>query len=412
VNGTIAVVIAALIAALAAIGLATGEEETPSSPSEPAGERPPVERVARVLERVRNLEFERLPRVRLVSGAQARRTALRELDRKVSPEQVAAEERLLKLLGLLPADASLRALFGKAIGNEVGGFYLPRTRTLSIVEGSGGGGLLGEVTLAHELAHALEDQHFGIDNPGTTGFRRDRSVAHDALTEGTATVAMIDYLLLRQERVADVPPRVRTRVLKSIAEVTLPASSGLPRYMREGFLFPYAAGARLVNRIESRGGWDAVDRALGPDAPRSSEQIIHPRKYEAREQPARVRLPDLSGLLPEDAELLERGDIGEFDTEQLLREANGRRRSSSAATGWGGSTFGLWRLPGEGHALVVVWVWDSARDAREFTAAARRSANALGGAVRARGRSAALAIAPRGADRAALAAGALGDRPR
>ena len=402
-NGTIAGVIVGLIVALAAIGVLTGEEQSAAPPDAAAG--PSVERVARLVERVRELEFERLPRVRRISGEQARRTGLRELDRKVTRAEVAAEERLLKLLGLLPQDSTLRDLLGKALGNEVGGFYLPRTRTLSIVEGSGGGGLLGDVTLAHELTHALEDQHFGIDSAGSTGFRRDRSVAHDALTEGTATVAMIDYLLLSQQRVADVPARLRTRVLKSIAEATLPASSGLPRYVREGFVFPYVAGARLVNRIEGRGGWDAVNRALGPEAPLSSEQLMHPHKYDARERPVRVRLPGLERALPAGAEPLERGDIGEFDTEQLLRDANGRRRSARAAAGWGGATFGLWRLSGERHVLVVRWVWDTARDAREFSAAARRSARALGGAVRARGPDVALAIAPRGAG--ALAARAV-----
>jgi hypothetical protein len=112
----------------------------------------------------------------------------------------------------------------------------------------------------------------------------------------------------------------------------------------------------------------------------SSEQIMHPGRYEAGERPVRVVLRGLPEELPEGARLVARGDLGEFDTEQFLRDANGRRRSEEAAAGWGGSTFELWRLPGGGDVLVMGWAWDSARDALEFEAAARRSVRRLGGA--------------------------------
>jgi hypothetical protein len=404
VNRTFAGVAVGLTAVLAAIGLLTGDE------AEPKGEAPEgtsVAQAARGVERVRELEFERLPRVKHVSGAQARRDGLRELDRGVTPRALATEESLLKLLGLIPPRASLRELLGKALSNEVGGYYVPRTQTLSIVGAGGALGLVGEVTLAHELTHALEDQHFGIDAGPATGFRRDRGVADSALREGTATVAMVDYLVRKQGGGKDIPASLRGRALKELADIALPASSGLPRYVREGLVFPYAAGAQLVNRIEGRGGWGAVDRAFGPDAPVSSEQIMHPRAYEGRERPRRVRVPSLASALPAGAERVGQGDIGEFDTEQLLREANGRALSRRAATGWGGGAFALWRLPGGRDVLAARWVWDTARDTREFERAAARTARALGGAAAlGAGRTVALAVAPRRAE--ALARLALG----
>jgi hypothetical protein len=75
-----------------------------------------------------------------------------------------------------------------------------------------------------------------------------------------------------------------------------------------------------------------------------------------------------------------RGDVGEFDTEQFLRDANGRGRSEGAAAGWGGSAFELWRLASGADVLVMGWAWDSPRDASEFAAAARVSVGRLGGA--------------------------------
>ena len=369
-----AVVIAALVAILAVVGLLTGSEDGKQEGSA-AASAPSIVSIARRVERLRELRFEHLPRVRRVSGEQARADGLRELDRDVPPREVAAEERLLKLLRLLPPDASLRELLGKTLSSEVGGYYVPRTGRLSVVGAGAEGGLLGEITLAHELTHALEDQHFGLESPPPTGFNRDRSTAESALHEGTATIAMVDYAVLKEAGTTQVPAAVRARALKALDKAAVPASSGLPRYLREGLVFPYAAGARLVNRIQGRGGWPAVDRAFEGDGPVSTEQVMHPAKLDAHERPVRVVVTP-----PRGAQLVERGDFGEFDTEQMLRAANGRARAARAAAGWGGGGFALWRSGGGRYGLELRWVWDSARDAREFAEALGRSARRLGGA--------------------------------
>jgi hypothetical protein len=397
-NRVLAAVAVALVVALAAIGVLAGEEEEDAGPA-PREEGPAasVARVARGVERVRELEFDRLPRVREVSPAEARRAGLGELDRYVPRRRQLLEERLLRLLGLLPPDARLRELIGTALTGEVAGYYIPRADTLALVRGAGLEGLLAEVALAHELTHALEDQRFGIEPHGASGFLRDRAVAAAALIEGSATLAMVDYLALTQGLGRELPEALRRRVLDELEGLALPASSGLPRYVRESLVFPYAAGGAFVSRIQSRGGWAAVDRAFGRDAPLSSEQILHPRKYDAGERPVRVRLGGYRREVPAGARLVARGDLGEFDTAQFLRDGNGRRRAERAAAGWGGSTFALWRLPGGRDLLAIGWVWDSSRDAAEFQAAARLSLERLGspGAVNGGSRGAvAVVLAP------------------
>ncbi len=372
-NRSVAAVIFGLIAALGAVGLLTGKGE--QAPAKPRGQAPApevsVERVARRVERIRELDFERLPRVSRVSADQARAASLTEYDRYVPRTQQEAGERLLKLLGLLPADASLRETLAQATASEVGGYYVPRTGTLALVRGAGLDGVLAEVALAHELVHALEDQRFGLE-PGGGELWRDRATARSGLTEGTATLVMVDYLAQVQGVGDELTPALRERVLDQIGNLAIPAGGGLPRYVRESLVFPYAAGARLVNRIQSEGGWAAVDEAYGKRPVLSSEQLMHPEKYSSGERPAIVRLPGLDGLLPDGARRLTRGDLGEFDTEQFLRDGNGRERSERAAAGWGGSAFELWGLPEGGEVLVAVWEWDTQRDAEEFRAAASR----------------------------------------
>jgi hypothetical protein len=146
-----------------------------------------------------------------------------------------------------------------------------------------------------------------------------------------------------------------------------------------------------VDRIETRGGWAAVNRAFKAGAPVSTEQLMHAAKYHSHEAPVRVRVS-----APRGAELVERGDFGEFDTEQLLRAANGRAGSARAAAGWGGGGFALWRAGADRYGLALRWTWDSARDAREFEQALRRTGRRLGRAsVWASAKAVGLTLAPR-----------------
>jgi hypothetical protein len=373
-NRTLAVVFATLVVALVAIGVLSGGSE--SSSSAPSASRasagPSIAAIARRVEKVRDLRFEHLPPVRRVTPDQARREALDQIDEQVPPRELAGEQELLKLLGLIPADARLRDLLGKAFGEEVGGYYDPRTGKLTVVGGSGG--LVREITLAHELTHALEDQHFGLEAGMATGFNRDRSVADTTLHEGTATLAMVDYVLLEQTGRTSVPEPIRRRVLSALDDAAVPSSSGLPRYLRESLVFPYPTGARLVDRVRSRGGWAAVNRLFGKDAPVSSEQVMHPEKLRAHDPPVRVRVG------PADAAV--RGDFGEFDTEQLLLSGNSAAQARRAAAGWGGGGFAIEHLPGDKRRLTLRWVWDTKRDADQFEAALRRTAGHLPGAAR------------------------------
>jgi hypothetical protein len=188
---------------------------------------------------------------------------------------------------------------------------------------------------------------------------------------------MVDYLVLTRGGGQELPASLRRQVLEQLEDLTLPASSGLPRYVREALVFPYSAGAAFVDGIEGEGGWAAVDRVFERGGPVSTEQVLHPDKHRGGEPPLAVRLGGYRSALPAGARVVARGDLGEFDTAQFLREGNGPRRSERAAAGWGGSTFALWRLPAGRDLLVMGWAWDSARDAAEFAEAARRSVSDL-----------------------------------
>jgi hypothetical protein len=347
-----------MIAALFGVGVITGgdDEEKEAAPDQPAPAE--VERVADRLERVRGLQFKRLPPIRHVTAAQAREEGLAVLDREYPPERRKADEDLLILLGLLPPDADLRELVGRIYGEEVAGYYDEKEKRMTLVGEPGDGP--DEITLAHELTHALEDQHFGL-RPEGGGFD-DEKAAQAALIEGTATVAMLDY----SARFLAGGGLRRRQLLAQLDIVDLLESgSGLPPYLQRSLVFPYSAGARFVDAI---GTWRPANRALRGNEPVSTEQVLHPGKYRRGERPLRVPRPRSPGP---GWKRTATGTIGEFDTGELIRSSDSAVRAERAAAGWGGGSYTLWRKDGR-SIVALAWRWDTPRDAAEFVAALPR----------------------------------------
>jgi hypothetical protein len=217
--------------------------------------------------------------------------------------------------------------------------------------------VLYEITLAHELDHALEDQRFRVDSR-VLARGGDRGLAYLALIEGSATALMERYA----ER------RFSPEELIAGAAVSAFAGTGdLPPFLTAQLLFSYTGGERFVARLLELGGgrWTVVDAALRFRPPASTEQILHPDKYRAHEKPAAVSVPDLSGSLGQGWRQINQNTLGEMAIRLMLEEYVDANRASRAAAGWGGDRWSLLEKDGR-QALVLATVWDSPNDAREF----------------------------------------------
>ncbi len=72
-------------------------------------------------------------------------------------------------------------------------------------------------------------------------------------------------------------------------EITGPLED-MPAVLRETLLFPYTGGLTFTQRLHAGGGWAAVDAAFAKP-PASTEQVIHPEKYDSRRGPDSGRPP-------------------------------------------------------------------------------------------------------------------------
>jgi hypothetical protein len=282
-----------------------------------------------------------------------------------------ADARLLIALDLLPPGTSLRELRARLLEDNVAGFYdeRPGRKKLYAVSEDRTMTPSNQIVLAHELRHALQDQYIDVHRtvPDSIGDFDDRRVAFMALLEGDATMVMERFLMQR----LGVPP--------STAPVDLPAAGfvasslpGVPPVLRDHLIVPYLAGRDFVRALHERGGWPAVRKAW-TDPPRSTEQVLHPEKYLAREEPR----PVSGHAAPAGGRLIQEGVLGEALTRTLLGDG-----SDAAAAGWGGDLYQVWDVGGR---TLVVWrtEWDTAAEGREFhDSAVRRFTRSHGKARR------------------------------
>jgi hypothetical protein len=356
-------VMAILLAALVGVAVATGEEEA-AAPSAPR--TAPVDVIARRVEALRDLRFERVPQPERVSAAQARAEGLEELDRSYPVERRRADEEILKLLGLIEPDADLRELAASLYGEGVAGYYVPRSGRLRVVAGSATGTtVLAEMVLAHELTHALEDQRYGLGLEELSG-SDDATIARLAMIEGTATALMYAY--------ASEHFTVE-ETLGGVLSSAFADTGDLPPFLQAQTLFPYVQGEVFVSGLLRRAGrrWSLVDTAYEFRMPSSTEQIMHPDSYFDADEPVRVRLR-LGRVLGDGWSRAAAGTWGELQTRELLAAAGGGG-SADAAAGWGGDRYELWRGGGS-SVLVMRWRWDTPRDQDEFFVKLRQWAEA------------------------------------
>jgi hypothetical protein len=288
---------------------------------------------------------------------------------------VAANERILKAFGLLPADASLSKLYIELLGGQVAGLYSPDDKTLYVVSRSGAIGPSEKTTFAHEFDHALQDQNFDLGSLKLDEIGQgDRSFARLSLVEGDATLLMS---LWQAQHLT--PDEIGQMLSEAGSDPSTQLLLNMPPILRESLLFPYTSGLNFVQGIYLGGGWDAVD-ATYAKPPASTEQILHPEKYASGEAPLAVKLPaDLASRLGAGWKVALEDSFGEFQMGVWLRgnTAIGAGAANDAAAGWGGDRIAVLNGPNGAWSIVLRTAWDSAADAAAFEAAASPLVDAL-----------------------------------
>ena len=330
------------------------------------------------LEELRGERFVRPVEVRLASTEDLVRYMKERFAKTESPEKVAADEVIAKLLAVIPTDMDLMETTFALLETQVGGFYDPDTDSFSLMDQCPKA--VAPMTLAHELDHALDDQLFSIDGKLLPiALLTDRATAFMSVAEGSGTNVMYQWQL-RHGAEIDVAAAME---MQAEAQAGMAAA---PMWMWKPMLAVYMRGSCFLTRTDNLMSGLATPatpadiRAAFEQPPLSTEQVLHPEKYwdpEQRDDPVIVAID--TGALPAGWKVLREDVLGELMLATVLTPgaatagldlsnpmaALAIEYTNDRAAGWGGDALVLVGS-GEGRFLRLVTVWDSARDAGEF----------------------------------------------
>ncbi len=307
-----------------------------------------------------------VPRV-LIRRDDVEQTLRQMLIEQGYPATLADQARSLSALGLIKPTYDLFKYAMNGLADNVGGFYIPWLKQLFVIGTRFGG--VERFVFSHEYDHALTDGHFHIDKLGVYPdclSDNQRCGAIRALVEGDATLLMQQWF-----RQYAGPQDYRDILNYRPPRQTLPEDFPPPYVSRE-LAFPYEEGLQFVEYLHKRGNWAEVNKAY-TNLPASTEQILHPEKYVAGEQPIEVVAPPLSGTLGSDWRLIDDNMLGEWTTYLILSSGAdlaaqvSEKDALAASRGWGGDHYQVYYNDVLTQTVLAAqWVWDTPRDATEF----------------------------------------------
>lgn len=294
---------------------------------------------------------------RLLTPEEMQSELKKSLEEDLASEDLDASEKVLRFLGLYEGSKDLKQTLSELLEEQVYGFYDQETKELAVLQKSQKITAMERMALVHEIVHGLQDQNFDLSNymPPKLEGDDDSLTAAQCLYEGDASWTSLLYVQKNFNPLSDL----------GLALESFQASGNqikdVPPYLVESLLFPYQEGLAFVRYLYEQGGFDSVNEAfLHP--PSSSEQIIHPEKYLAKEEPQDIIFPLPYAL--SDWTTVRQNTLGEFDFRFLFREVLSEEEALNASAGWAGSHY-LYAEKGTDKAFILVSQWDSVKDAQE-----------------------------------------------
>src|SRR5580704_8148704 len=279
-----------------------------------------------------------------------------------------ADEKTLEAFGLIPRDFPLDTFMLNVLTDQVAGLYDPKGKEFYIADWIPADEQ--RTVMSHELTHALEDQSFHID-PWIKAARPndDAELARDAVSEGSAMAAMVDYQMLDQKvGVRDLPDVTLLIRAGAITEMDKdPNLAKAPIYIRDELLFPYLAGTGFTQEfLKAHSGWKDIHLVF-ENPPVSTQQVMHPDLYLNGTKPVPVTLPTWKGLAPDGWKLLEENTMGEFGLGEILKQFKKDNREDPLSTSWKGDRYAVFEdAKSKTTPLVFRLALDSPEDAARF----------------------------------------------
>lgn len=275
----------------------------------------------------------------LRSREEIRAYVIKQMNEEKNPAERYADARSTEAFGLLPKGFDLDAFMVNVLTEQIEGLYDPKTHEFFIADWSP---LADQrMVMAHELTHALEDQYFQIEAWSRAARpNEDAELARDAVLEGSAMAAMVDYLMLGTGRsLKDLPDFDPSMLMGDLGST--PTLKTAPPFLKDALIFPYLSGLNFSAAVLRNSGWSALSGVF-EKPPVSTQQILHPTLYKSGKTPSAVSLPQVEKLLGNTWAKLDENTLGEFGWKEVLKQFLGGERAKTLAAAWDGDRYALY----------------------------------------------------------------------
>lgn len=287
-------------------------------------------------------------------------------------------ERAMVWLGLASPDPDWMTRLSDGAAEAMRGLYDPATATFYLADWQDSGDM--RETVIHELAHALQDQKFGLARRIEQARRLeekgedDRAMALRSVWEGDATIWSWRFLGASGKRTGGLDTDDfgvwldRRRKMTNGMHRAWGCTSRAVQFMN----FPYEEGALYMDAAWSRAGWRGVDQ-LWDNPPRSLRQVLAAGAVVPKVD--QVLLPNLRETNPAGGACLWSQTMGERGLWAVLLDSAGESRARRTVEGWRGDRFELWR-DGDGTVGMLGAIeFDEPSQAEEFQRAFAETQN-------------------------------------
>jgi hypothetical protein len=286
----------------------------------------------------------------LRSREEIRAHIIKEMNEEKNAAERYAGARSAEAFGLLPKGFDLDSFMIDLLTEQIAGLYDPKAHEFYVADWIPIDDQ--RMVMAHELTHALEDQHFQIEGWVKAARPNDDSeLARESVLEGSAMVAMVEYLLQGSGRsLQDLPDIDPSMLIGDMAET--PLLKKAPPFLKDALIFPYLDGLTFSAAVLKPSGWEAL-AGIFTKPPVSTQQILHPGLYTSGKVPTPVSLPSIEKSLGADWVKLEENVMGEFGWKEVLKQFLGEPRAKPLSAAWNGDRYAVYEQKQTKRLLLI-----------------------------------------------------------
>jgi hypothetical protein len=286
----------------------------------------------------------------LRSREQIRAYVIKEMNDDKDQAERYASDKSAEAFGLLPKGFDLDSFMVDLLTEQIAGLYDPKAHEFYVADWIPIADQ--KMVMAHELTHALEDQHFQID--GWVKAARpndDAELAREAVLEGSAMAAMVEYLLAGSGRsLADLPDIDPAMLIGDMSDT--PTLKKAPNFVKDSLIFPYIQGLTFSAAALKPNGWSGLPKVFAKP-PVSTQQILHPSLYRSGKVSQPVTLPAIDKAIGGNWSKLDENLLGEFGWGEVLKEFLGEARGKALAAAWDGDRYVVYEQKQTKRLLLV-----------------------------------------------------------